>query len=196
MGETKVTFFKTNILGFAASAALALALPVNTAEAGFFDFLFQPLLPPAVQPAPLPGDPVFRLRHKAKPVNLHQVKPAADKMRLAKGAFGPPLPAPGLMDDDSLREGDAVMTQSGIRVFTGASGRRHRAEDFASLSDLRSLPKQARSALLAIDAHRSEVGSRLVEVTLVTGRSAAEPQIAAGALITDPKGNTIRYVGP
>lgn len=194
-----MTFFKTSILGFAASAALALTLPATPAEAGFFDFLFQPQPAPAFpSPGPLPGDPNYvHLRRKAKPISLHRAKPAAEKLRVAKGSFGPPLPGPGLMDDDSLREGDAVMTQSGIRVFMGGSSRRHRAEDFASLSDIKSIPKQARNALLAIDAHRSETGSPAARPAMVTGRSAAaEPQVAAGAMITDPKGNTIRYVGP
>ena len=138
---------------------------------------------------PVPTDPggYPARRRSAKPLSLHRAKPAAEKIRVAKATSGPPQPAPGLMDDGSLREGDAVMTYFGIRVFTGSSGPHHKAEDFATLSDLKRIPKQSRSVLFAIDAHRSAPGSASAEATMVTGRSAAEPQVAEGALITDPK---------
>jgi hypothetical protein len=152
-----------------------------------------------MRPGPFPSDSSgYRSsapHHKSKAVSLHRPK-AADKIHVAK--VGAPLrPAPGLMDDDSLREGDAVMTHFGIRVFTGDSGRHHRAEDFASLSSIKVISKRARSALLAIDSRQSSAGQvAVLQPDVLTGRSVAEPQVEAGAMITDPKGNTVRYVGP
>ncbi|SFK18464.1 hypothetical protein [Methylocapsa palsarum] len=199
-----MTFLPRNILGIsrlAGAAALALTLPLNSANAGFFDFLFQPQ--PAtsaspMRPGPFPSDSGYRSaasRHKTKAVSLHRPK-AVEKMHVAK-VGGPLRPAPGLMDDDSLREGDAVMTHFGVRVFIGDAGRHHRAEDFASLSSIKVISKSARSALLAIDSRRASPNSvAALQSDVVTGRSVAEPQVEAGAMITDPKGNTIRYVGP
>lgn len=200
-----MTLLPRKMLGIsrlAGAAALALALPLNSANAGFFDFLFQPQQPAPsaypVRPGPFPSESGYHSafpRHKAKAVSLHRPKPV-EKMHVAK-AGGPLRPAPGLMDDDSLREGDAVMTHFGIRIFTGDSGRHHKAEDFASLSTIKAISKRARSALLAIDSRQSAPGPvAALQSDLVTGRSAAEPQVEAGAMITDPKGNTIRYVGP
>jgi hypothetical protein len=203
--EIALTLLPKNFVGIsrlAGAAALAFALPLNSANAGFFDFLFQPQQPAPsaypMRPGPFPPESSYRSgasRHKAKAVSLHRPK-AVEKVHVAK-AGGPLRPAPGLMDDDSLREGDAVMTHFGIRVFTGDSGRHHRAEDFSSLSNIRAISKQARSALLAIDSRQSAPGQvAALQPDVVTGRSVAEPQVEAGAMITDPRGNTIRYVGP
>ena len=96
------------------------------------------------------------------------------------------------MDDESLRNGDVVMTADGIRVFTGSAGSHHNEDDFAKISDIKGLSKTQRSALLFIDSGAASAGS----YAFVAGRSVAEGSTAAGEIITDPRGNKIRYVGP
>lgn len=187
-----------------AIAAGALAMPLNAAHAGFFDFLFGP--PPVAQsPAPgYPGAIAPRLRgdhfrqRKNKAVLLHHPKNVTMLEKAGKPRKGLPHASPaGLMDDDSLKDGDAVMTQRGIRIFTGDSGRHHKPEDFARLSEIKGLSGRTRTALAAIDANRSDAGKRIErQHEVVTGRSAAEPHVAAGTMITDAKGRQIRYVGP
>lgn len=55
-----------------------------------------------------------------------------------------------LLEDLTLRRGDGVMTEAGMRVFRGATRWPLRKRDFARVGDI-DLPKQARSALDAID---------------------------------------------
>lgn len=98
-----------------------------------------------------------------------------------------------IMEDDSLRKGDAVMTQAGLRIFVGYSGDRHDPEDFRKPSEVRGLSKNERKALAAFDTQTSTSG---VTSGIVTGRSATERGIAAGEMITDAKGRAIRFVGP
>ena len=95
------------------------------------------------------------------------------------------------MEDESLRNGDVVMTADGLRVFTGSPGSHHSEDDFAKISDTEGLSKTQRTALLFLDSGAS--GGAPV---LVAGRSVAEPSTTAGEIITDPRGNKIRYVGP
>lgn len=104
---------------------------------------------------------------------------------------------PDLLNDASLQDGDAVMTNRGIRIFTGDSGDRHTLDEFAKLSETKGLSKRARATLAEIDANRSEGGGAAPRSSdVVTGRSAADREISAGSLITDPRGRLIRYVGP
>lgn len=97
------------------------------------------------------------------------------------------------MEDESLRRGDAVMTEAGIRIFVGHSGDSHGPEDFRRPSEVRGLSKVERKALAALDTDGSAT-----EITAgaVTGRSAAERKITHGEMITDAKGRAVRYVGP
>jgi hypothetical protein len=184
-------------------ALAALAAPLDGAHAGFFDFLFSPPPPTYYQSAP-PAYPsgmgprwrphvIFHAR-RPKPVALHHPhKVIAEKTRHAKLAHT----VAGLMDDDSLQNGDAVMTDRGIRIFTGDAGSHHALDDFVKLSDTKGVSKRMRAALAEIDANRSEGrGSAPRASNIMTGRSAADSDVSAGALITDPRGRVIRYVGP
>jgi hypothetical protein len=169
---------------FAAIACFALTIPFSAANAGFFDFLFAPLHP--VQPAPQYAPQPFLQK---KRVVIHRPKNLVAKLHPAKG----PAPIVGLMDDESLRNGDVVMTADGIRVFTGSAGSHHNDDDFARISDIKGLSKTQRSTLLFLDSGAAGGGA---ELTLVAGRSVADGSTAAGEIITDPRGNKIRYVGP
>jgi hypothetical protein len=104
-----------------------------------------------------------------------------------------PVPPTDLMDDDSLRRGDAVMTPSGIRIFIGSSGDHHEPEDFRKPSEIKGLPKVERKALAALDAQGSGTDGK---PGMATGRSASELKLVFGKTIVDPQGRSIRYVGP
>jgi hypothetical protein len=185
--------------GGCALLAVVLVAAVSApapASAGFFDFLFNPKAqfwnPFAPQPEPV--QPIQRAApvRKRKPPHL-----ANRTMQLVEKTRPSGLPAASreIMDDRSLRDGDAVMTPSGIRIFIGPRGERHRPENFARLGEIKGLGKYERAALAAIDARGSGVNHNEAKPSLATGRSAAS-QVTAGTIITDPKGRTIRYVGP
>ncbi len=180
-----------------AASLLAIVSGSPPANAGFFDFLFNPKAPiwNPFAPEPQQAQPAPRAAPVARKKKSNQS--AARTLRLLEKTrpSGLPLASRDFMDDTSLRGGDAVMTPNGIRIFTGPPGARHRPENFARLSEIKGLGKQARSALAALDA-RTAGGSRAEDKqSLATGRSAAG-HLASGALVTDPKGRTIRYVGP
>ncbi|HET6376433.1 MAG TPA: hypothetical protein VFF88_10330, partial [Methylocella sp.] len=98
-----------------------------------------------------------------------------------------------LMDDDSLQKGDIVVMPEGLRIFAGMPGSRHSPEDFKKPSEVKSLSKAERKALAGMDSRASFPESK---EGVVTGRSAIDQKLSPGALITDPMGRTIRYVGP
>lgn len=174
--------------GVAAAAFVALMVPFSPAKAGFFDFLFPPQPAPAFAPAyPQSG---FRYEHRQ-----HRRKAATRHPRIVVARSHPSSAhgVTGFMDDDSLRDGDAVMTPAGIRIFTGSSSAHHSADDFAKISEIKGLSSRERNALLAIDAGSSGASGNSA---LIAGRSVADSRLSEGAVITDPKGNRIRYVGP
>ena len=104
-----------------------------------------------------------------------------------------PVPPTDLMDDESLRRGDAVMTPTGIRISIGSSGSHHAPEDFRKPSEIKGLPKLERKALAALDAQDSGTDGK---PGMATGRSASERKLVFGETIIDPQGRSIRYVGP
>jgi hypothetical protein len=175
----------------AAVACIALAIPFSPATAGFFDFLFPPAQPTMPAYRPPPRQHFFR--HRIAHVEHHKKKvAAAPRHRIVEAKTQPVAPgAVDVMDDDSLRDGDAVMTQDGLRIFIGSEGGRHSSDDFARISETEGLSRRERSALLAIAGGREGA-----QPALATGRSAAEPGISAGVPIVDSRGARIRYVGP
>lgn len=185
--------------GFAI-ALLGTGLYPCIAHAGFFDFLFQQFQAPAVWP--FEGRPGYMPRH-ADPGfyrrSFHKHKLSARRKVIVADQTDHPVRPHGpidLMDDDSLQEGDAVMTQAGIRIFTGDSNSHHKPEDFRKLSEIKGLSKLERKALAAIDAPGSDTSASKGKHEMVTGRSITDATVVTGETITDPKGRSIRYVGP
>lgn len=178
---------------------LILACP-GSAQAGFFDDIFGQLFrPPSYRDdGPWRPEPGFRRRgnnwsyrrsHKSASHSAHKKVIVAARTNQAVQAQEPV----DIMEDDSLRKGDVVMTKAGIRVFIGYSGDHHDPEDFRKPSEVKGLSKNERKALAALDTQTSASG---VTSGIVTGRSATEGGIAAGEMITDAKGRAIRFVGP
>jgi hypothetical protein len=170
----------------------SIAFPSH-ARAGFFDFLFGPFQTQAVRP--YDAYPGFR-RHADRGFHRHGHRVAAHrKLIAADGTDHPerPLAPTDLMDDDSLRRGDAVMTPTGIRIFIGSSGNHHDPEDFRKPSEIKGLSKVERKALAALDAQGSGTDGK---PGMATGRSASERKLVFGETIIDRQGRSIRYVGP
>jgi hypothetical protein len=184
----------------AVTVAVGIAFP-SIAHAGFFDFLFGQPERPAVRPyegyfGGMPGhwgaDPGFR-RRADRGFHRHGHK-LMERRKLLVASSHPvgPVPPTDLMDDESLRYGDAVVTPTGIRIFIGSSGDHHAPEDFRKPSEIKGLPKRERKALAALDAQDSGTGGK---PGMVTGRSASE-NLVFGETLIDPQGRSIRYVGP
>jgi hypothetical protein len=183
----------------AVTVGLGIAFP-SLAHAGFFDFLFGLVERPAVRPyggyfGGMPGhwgaDPGFRRRADSFRRHGHKLS-LRRKLVVADDHPVGPLAPTDLMDDESLRPGDAVMTASGIRIFIGSSGDHHEPEDFRKPSEIKGLPKRERKALAALDAQGGTDG----KPGIATGRSASEHKLVFGETIIDPQGRSIRYVGP
>jgi hypothetical protein len=179
----------------------SIAFP-SRAHAGFFDFLFGAFQSRPVRPhegyfGGMPGhwgaDPGFR-RRADRGFYRHGHKLAARrKMVVADNHPVGPVPPTDLMDDDSLRRGDAVMMPNGIRIFIGSSGDHHDPEDFRKPSEIKGLSKVERRAFAALDAQGSGTDGK---PGLATGRSASEHKLVFGETVIDPRGRSIRYVGP
>jgi hypothetical protein len=196
--------------GFAVAACLVFTFPFSAANAGFFDFLFAPLHPAPVQPSYSDQYNAQSFPRK-KRVAARRPKVVVARMHPGHdghGAHSAPTVV-SLMDDESLRNGDVVMTPDGLRVFTGSSGGHHNDDDFARITETEGLSKTELSTLLFLDTGaadaRAEQSTTLVagaadagtqQSTLVAGRSVAEASATAGETVTDSRGNKIRYVGP
>lgn len=165
--------------GFVAVVFAIVVLPAQ-AQAGFFDQFFgaqpQPYYgyPPAFEP---PGSAA--VRHRS-----HRPKAAAvDEKPIRQTPTD-------LMHDATLRYGDAVMTESGVTIFTGERAASHDLDEFSPLQDVKHMRLKDKMALAAaVDG--TKAGG------LVSGRSSTvTTPIAKGVIINDPSGRSIRYVGP
>jgi hypothetical protein len=169
--------------------ACASLMPLGAAQAqGLFDFLFSP------RPAPslyyLPSGP------RGMPPLPRMFAPRQRHVRVTRKArpsvAANHAPRLDIMTDRTLRDGDAVMTTKGLRIFTGEPGSRHRPEDFAPPAEINGLTRTERAEFAELDKHMPLP----LMADLATGRSVATPDIASRRLIEDPRHGVIRYVGP
>ena len=171
----------------------------SIAQAGFLDFLFGP--PPQTQAVrPYEANPGDFRRHANPSFHRHAHNFTAHRKLVVADRtdhkVGPQAPI-DIMDDDSLQQGDAVMTQAGIRIFVGDSSDHHQPEQFRKISEIKKLSQRERKALAALDAPGANPGGQTAgQYEMVTGRSVTEHNVAAGETITDPNGRTVRFVGP
>jgi hypothetical protein len=80
-----------------------------------------------------------------------------------------------LLNDPTLRNGDVAMTSKGFVVFQGAKARSVTSADFVALSQARSLPKDLRAALVAME--RAGPSQRQVGTDPSLGASARQSQV-------------------
>lgn len=177
--------------GLAIASVAAMASPAM-AQAGFFDQLFgaQPQ-PYYYGQSPQYGEWGRSYRHYAPHRPHHAKAPAPADEKIARQT------PTDLMHDTTLRYGDAVMTKTGISIFTGTRKASHDRDDFSPLEDVRVKPTQ-KLALDAIDAVRPDRarGSKASD-ELKSGRSSTSAiPLTKGVMIDDGNGKSIRYVGP
>jgi hypothetical protein len=167
-----------------------LTLP-STASAGFFDQLFGG----GTRSGTFFGFPTYngeedrQIRQHIRPRKIVDEKPI--------------LQTPtDLMHDPTLRAGDAVMTSSGIKIFTGGREPTHDAEDFTPLRTARYVTPNEKSELGQLDALHTGIVVPKPSNSVMTGRSAAitnpvsNGPIVTGVMIKDRNGKEIRFVGP
>ncbi len=170
--------------------------PLASAQAGLFDFL-EPAPPP--QPVIIERPAPVELAPLTQPLRKPAVHRHISVVRKIKNDKALTLDhkSAALQKDATLRDGDAVMTQQGIRVFAGASKGEHQTDEFATLAETKGLSPAEQAALAEIDAHRSEEGSKTADAdALATGRSVVANTSLAWKWLRDPKGRLVRYVGP
>ena len=177
-----MTFERSSGRLFATVLVLIIA-PLDFARAGFFDFLFAPSAPDQRMSPPPFQVPRLAHKHRFHVGDLRKADPNS------------PAKTVDVMNDMTLQRGDAVMTPNGIRIFTGSSSKEPRPRDFAKLSEVRGLGPHERTALAAIDAHRSDGGWQ-PPGQLVTGRSQSALVVDRRKVTLDPNGRQIRVVGP
>jgi hypothetical protein len=160
----------------------SIALP-EAAQAGFFEQLF------GVQPAPPSyygeGDSPERPSVRSRSHRDRRVE--SDKPVLQKTT--------DIMHDPTLRDGDAVMTASGIEIFVGRRGDVHDQDDFVPLGEAQHLKRNARIELASLNTAHDETPAKTA--LPVIGRSAyvASAAVSAG---NDAHAHrrTVRFVGP
>ena len=177
-----------------------LAIAPGTARAGFLEDLFGGGVPsaPATQSAPAPEAGPATSPDFGLPIPMHR-EHRRPKKKVAAAATTPVLQkTTALMDDKTLRPGDAVMMKTGVHVYTGPEASHHDVSQFVALDSARHLSSQERGQLIAMDITRRDPLEYVASnrTILQEGRSAGEQPIVTGYKITDARGRSIRYIGP
>jgi len=164
----------------------------QTAQAGFFDELFGQERSPQAAPLWPPEDTLPPVKSHRQGSSHHHIVNLAQQI---PGAWPQGSAWEVFLHDPTLKNGDAVMTPDGLRIFTGSEEWDHAPDDFAKLSDIAGLPQGERKRLASVERQGPEINWRSIsETELQTGRSVA--QSSAIETVLDSKGRNIRYVGP
>jgi hypothetical protein len=139
-----------------AIVAGVLLATLPEAHAGLLDFLFghpAPVLGPSELPPPaasgFPQGPVFRHKSAAH----HSSAPHLNAATCCKGG-GDPIDA--LMNDPTLRKGDAVMMTQGMMIYEGSGNETlHRPSDFVVVPKAMSLSAKDRGRIVAVSSNRA-----------------------------------------
>ncbi|ACB94520.1 hypothetical protein [Beijerinckia indica] len=177
----------------------AWLLPVQPAQAGFFEALFglennEPRI------SVMPAERHHTIHHPSpkKRPKMHARVHAAPKPVIMHVLTGEPMQA--LMRDTTLQQGDVVMTPKGLRIFMGESESPHEAKDFLALSALSGRKARHKELLTAIDSARANpIFPPRQEVTddLASGRSVAlDASVSIPIALRSETRPFIRYVGP
>ena len=169
-----------------------LAMASTSAQAGFFEQLFSGFQ--AQAPAPQPAYDYNPEPRSAAPSRVHHFR-----RRVASVSSKPVLQrTTSLMDDKTLRPGDAVMMKDGLHVYAGPESATHERDQFVRLDEAHRLSDKERVRLASMDTTRNDPLMHDNETnTIASGRSAAVASpVVAGYRITDVKGASVRYVGP
>lgn len=143
--------------------ALAAALPMlcGPAEAGFFEDLFGGAETLSAAPRHAGRPRMHHARRMAPPVKLVSASEGGEPKggqpkvgqfcALANNPSKTIDSTQALMRDATLRYGDVVVTDEGVRVFEGSGACPHAISDFRTLSETRDLSRGTRKVLAAIE---------------------------------------------
>jgi hypothetical protein len=197
-------FSRRSARGALRIAAIGLGIFAATApamSAGPFDFLFKPPSAPApsveAYAAPLSlTDSLFQLQApkiavRARPIARAPAHPAAPTAQAAARRSDETCCMPAddasavLLNDRTLRPGDAVVTRDGIRIFEGPVSAHHRLAEFAPLGQARDVASGARSLLAALDAPAGKMLPAQASVQPEPKAVAERPKAASHFVLAD-----------
>jgi hypothetical protein len=140
---------------------------VSSARAGLFEDLFgvsgAPDFPSELHGRDMPGHPTLKTHVRGRePIEAAPAASAAtagERAPLKRAEFcagsdraaKPVDRSDALMRDATLRRGDVIVTDEGVRVFAGRAACPHSVADFQTLAEARALPRQERTVLVAIE---------------------------------------------
>jgi hypothetical protein len=186
-----------NVCRSALLACAAFSLQTGVAHAGLFDMLFgsqgQSTAPsydaPLDDPSVLP-QAFGRIRRPHRHVAVELKEDHAAIKEAAKST--------DIMHDKTLRPGDAIVTEKGVRIFEGEKSADHDIDDFVRVAEAPKMSQELRGTLGEIDAHRSQPSWQIgeAELPVQTGRSSASDAPQSVKVAVDANGHTIRNVGP
>jgi hypothetical protein len=168
---------KAPVLGLALGVALLGGAATAVAEdTGFWEIVR------SMQPSSRPFGAMSGFRVVAPPPStapaIQIVRPsvpaAPPKPVVFPDASKRENPLAALLNDSTLRHGDVVMFPDGPRVFRGASGGRHRVEDFVRVARSGDVASASRKTLLAMRPGENDAWS----ADVVTGRGQMARRIA------------------
>ncbi len=162
-----------------AIVAGVLLTTLPEAHAGFLDFLFghpAPVPGPSELPPPSAGEfsrgPVFRHKSAAH----HQ---SATRLKAAPCCKDGSDPINALMNDPTLRKGDAVMMAQGMMIFEGSSNESvHQSSDFVAVPKAVSLSLKDRGRIMAVSSNRALPAERAAPTVDVARTTAPQPIVA------------------
>jgi len=150
--------------------ASACVAGVGSARAGLFEDLFGVSGAPDVPSRVHGRDTPSRRGHTTLKTHVrgHEPVEAAPAASVAPAGEGGPVKraqfcawggraakpidrSDALMRDATLRRGDVIVTDEGVRVFAGRAACPHSIADFQTLAEARALPRQERTVLVAIE---------------------------------------------
>ena len=145
-------------------ASSACLTAVGSAKAGLFDELFGVSAAPESPSPELNRRYIAHRRHAESRTRLKN--PVGAQAPSSAAGASPKHPqfcswggqtskpadrTEALMRDATVRPGDVIMTDEGVRVFAGRAACPHTVGDFQTLAEARALPRVERTALAAIE---------------------------------------------
>ncbi len=98
-----------------------------------------------------------------------------------------------LSRDITMRRGDSVMTERGVRVFRGKTAKSAKASDFVALSQSKDIDPQKRKLLTALERVSAPRLASLRERAPVSTRAMQSPQ--SPPLYSAPSNKSVRLIG-
>jgi len=128
--------------------------------------------------------------------------PAADDAALAPAAATPSSGQEAInkiLNDETLRPGDAYMAPDGLRVFMGARQGARSLDDFVAVANAQNIEMNLRAKLAAYIDGSAKLDPPSADKTNVPAASSLELLPLASRpkerIITDSQGKTLRFVG-